>query len=312
MSDYPIIGTGTHRYRMRRDWAQLPGGRRFGTTHGVVEDSAGRIFIHHTGAECTFIFSPEGDFLHAWGGDYAEGAHGMHLNRAPDGEFLYLAATSTHVVLKTTLEGEEVLRLGAPDRPDIYASAEEFVPTEAAVAANGDIYVADGYGKPWIHRFSASGEYINSFGGEGLAPGRLRNPHGIMIDTRGPQELVLVSDRGNSRFQYFTLEGVLVRELLGEFRQPCTTVQWGEELYVPDLHARLTVLDKDDRLLAHLGDWPGAWKEHGWPNLPEKLWRPDKFSSPHDLHVDGAGNIYVVEWLSEGTGNVSKLERLSA
>ena len=88
-------------------------------------------------------------------------------------------------------------------------------------------------------------------------------------------------------------------------------IQWNDEIYIPDLYSRLTVLDHDDRLMAHLGDWPEGWKTEGWPNLPKSTWVPGRFSSPHDLHVDGKGNIYVVEWLSGGTPKITKLVRRS-
>ncbi|HTO23564.1 MAG TPA: hypothetical protein VMQ10_13905, partial [Spirochaetia bacterium] len=71
----------------------------------------------------------------------------------------------------------------------------------------------------------------------------------------------------------------------------------------------LTILDGKDRLIAHLGDRPGCWEKKGWPNLPKSDWVVGAFSSPHDLHVDARGTIYVVEWLSEGTGKVTRLVR---
>jgi hypothetical protein len=64
------------------------------------------------------------------------------------------------------------------------------------------------------------------------------------------------------------------------------------------------VLDRRNRLVAHLGDDPGAHQAAGWPEVAP---RPGAFSSPHALHVDGRGNIYVVEWVS--TGRIIKLRR---
>ena len=304
-----LIGTGTHRYEVHTSWARLPAGLRFGTTHGVVEDSRGRIFIHHTGRQSVIVFDPEGGFLSSWGDDYQGGAHGMYLNREQEGEFLYLSATTLGFVAKTTLDGREVFRIGTPKRTDIYDQERPFVPTETAVASDGRIYIADGYGQPWVHVYDREARYLFSFGGKGSGEGQLDNPHGIKIDTRGPRPLVLVSDRGNSRLQYFTLDGTHVRFVRGELRKPCTTIQWNDEIYIPDLYSRLTILDRQDRLIGHLGDWPDCWKTEGWPNLPQPDWKEGQFSSPHDLHVDARGNIYLVEWLSNGTGKVTKLTR---
>ena len=304
-----VIGKGKHSYEVIDQWGKLPEGLKLGTTHGVVEDSKGRIFIHHTGRQSVVLFDSDGNFLSSWGDEYQGGAHGMFLNRERDGEYLYLSTTSLGFVAKTTLEGREVFRIGTPERPDIYDQEKKFVPTETAVAADGRIYIADGYGQPWIHVYSKDAKYIKSFGGLGSGKGQLDNPHGIKIDTRGGQPLVQVSDRGNSRLQYFTLEGEHVRFTQGDLRKPCTTYQWQDEIYVPDLFSRVTILDRKDRLVAHLGDRPDCWKKEGWPNLPRTDWVAGAFSSPHDLHVDRGGNIYVVEWLSEGTGKITKLVR---
>lgn len=304
-----LIGSGTHQYEVIDQWGKLPADLQFGTTHGVIEDATGRIFIHHTGPKSVIVFDPDGNCLDSWGEAYSAGAHGMILNREGDQEFLYLAATGLNFMAKTTLDGEEVLRIGTPPRSDIYDDEKKFVPTEAAIASTGEIYIADGYGQPWIHRYTAEGEYIGSFGGPGAEEGQLNNPHGIMIDTRGEQELVLVSDRGNHRLQYFTLAGEFVRQVDWEQRMPCTTVQWQDEIYIPDLFSRVSIFDREDQLIAHLGDRPDCWQQKGWPNLPPSDWVVGAFSSPHDLHVDGAGNIYVVEWMSNGVGKCTKLVR---
>ena len=304
-----IIGTNSHRYEVIDQWGKLPDGERFGTTHGIVEDRAGHIYVHHTGPNSVIVFEPDGTFVRSWGSAYSPGAHGMHLNVEGDEEYLYLAATKLGIVVKTTLDGEEVLRITAPDRPDIYGDDRRFVPTECAVSPHGEIYVADGYGQPWVHRFAPDGRYIDSFGGAGEAPGQLRNPHGIKMDTRGPEPLVVVADRGNHRLQYFTLSGEHVRFLDWELRRPCTAVVWCDELYIPDLQSRVSVFDRNDQLITHLGDRPGCWERQGWPNLPPEEWVVGEFSSPHDLHVDGNGNIYVAEWLSAGVGKVTKLVR---
>jgi hypothetical protein len=304
----PTVGTGTFTYKANHDWAQLPDGYEFGTTHGVVEDSQGYIYIHHTGSPSTFVFEPDGTFVRAFGEAYAGGAHGIHLNKEDDGEFLYLAMTTLGFVAKTTLEGKELLRIETPPRSDIYNSEKKFIPTETTVGPDGTIYIADGYGQNWVHRYTQQGEYIDSFGGTGEEPGKLDCPHGIMLDERSGTPRILVADRKNVRLQYFTLDGKSDGIISGMLRHPCTTIEWNNHLFIPDLFSRLTILGPDDKLVAHLADWPDCWKREGWPNLPRSEWQPGKVSSPHDLHVDKAGNIYLAEWLSEGTGKVTKFE----
>ena len=304
-----VIGSGSHTYDVVDQWGKLPSGLSFGTTHGVTEDSKGRILIHHTARQSVMFFDTEGNYLSSFGDEYQGGAHGMFLNRESDGEYLYLSTTSLGFMAKVSLDGREVFRIGTPPRKDIYDADRKFVPTETTVGPDGRIYVSDGYGQPWVHVYSKDARYLSSFGGKGSAEGRLDEPHGIKIDTRDRQPLVQVSDRGNSRLQYFTLDGAHVRFAVGNLRKPCTTWQWRDEIYVPDLYSRLTILDGKDQLITHLGDRPDCWKKEGWPNLPKSDWVVGAFSSPHDLHVDARGNIYVAEWLSEGTGKITKLVR---
>ena len=304
------IGNDSHRFRVVDQWGNFPFDLKIGTTHAMVEDKKGRIFIHHTGPECVVICDPEGKVLSRWGAEYHAGAHGMLLNEEEGTEYLYLSATSAGIVVKTTLDGTEIFRIGTPPRPDIYDADHPFVPTETAVASNGDIYIADGYGQSWIHRYSPKGEYIDSFGGSGSELGKLQCPHGLKIDTRRGEERLLVADRVNVRLQYFALDGTAISAVTDGLRFPCTVNPWGDELYVPDLHSRITILDGEDGVIAHLGDRPGCWETEGWPNLPESDWIEGTFSSPHDLHVDSRGNIYVAEWLSNETGKITKLVRL--
>ncbi len=302
------IGSGSHTYEWVENWAKIPAEIQPGYTHGVVEDSQGRIYVHNASRHSMLVFDVDGNLLNSWGEEFATGAHGLLWNQEADGEYLYLSATSQNIVVKTTLDGQEVLRITTPDLPEIYNDDKKFVPTETAVAANGDIYIADGYGQPWLHRYDASGTYISSFGGLGADKGQLNNPHGIMIDTRGSEPLLLVSDRGNHRLQYFTLDGEAVRITEGMIDLPCTTDQYGDEIYIPDLHSRLTVLDKNDQLITHLGEREKGWEIPGWPNIDHSLRQVGNFTSPHDLHVDSSGNIYIAEWISDG--RITKLARV--
>jgi len=81
----------------------------------------------------------------------------------------------------------------------------------------------------------------------------------------------------------------------------------GELMLVPDLHARITLLDKDNQVLAHLGDDVQWRKQVLADNLqmrsqPEK-WENGRFIHPHDACFDHQGNIYVAEWVAIGRIN---------
>jgi hypothetical protein len=87
----------------------------------------------------------------------------------------------------------------------------------------------------------------------------------------------------------------------------------GDVLLVPDLHARITLLDKDNEVIDHLGydpEWTKAVTTDGFPVRKDpSLWKPGKFVHPHDACFDKAGNIFVTEWVP--TGRVTKLSKVS-
>lgn len=315
---------GPYTYEWQGDWAKLPGHVKLGYTHGVVEDARGHIYIANRSDHAIIVLDAQGNFLRSWGAEYKNGAHGLTISAENGREYLYLANTSQNEVVKTTLAGEVVWKISTPPRSDIYAAGKKpFCPTETAVGPNGRVYVADGYGLPWIHVYSRAGEYVNSFGGPGEAPGQLLEPHGISIDARSGAPYVQVANRANRRIDNFTLEGQFVATAIPstQLRYPCTTVHQGSELYVPDLFCRVSIFDKNNQLVGHLGDYINgatltSWEQFkkgdfpdlaGYPNIPHEKRRAGKFSSPHGMHVDRSGNIYVVEWIEDG--RITKLQR---
>jgi len=302
------LGTGSYQYEWIGDWAKLPAGKAFGYTHGVVTDANDNVYIHNQSPDAVCVFDREGKFIKSWGAEFKDGAHGMFLSRENGQEFLYFADIFRRIVVKTTMNGEVIFQLGMPDRPDIYADIKEFRPTDVCVAPSGEFYVFNGYGKPWVHRYTADAKYIGSFGGDGSEPGKLNCPHGGWVDTRGQTQVLWVADRGNNRIQKFTLDGKPIGFVTAGMKRPCCFFQHSSEMYVPDLDARVTILDASDQVITILGDNPEAPETQGWPNIQSRL-QPGKFNSPHACCVDSHGDLYVVEWIS--TGRVTKLRRLA-
>jgi hypothetical protein len=303
-----VLGEGAHTYELVPGWGQLPGGKEYGYTHGICELEDGRIVIHNQSEDAVAVFDPDGTFITSWGADFKDGAHGLRLNKEGGTEYLYLADYVRHIVVKATVDGEIVWTLGLPEEASVYEDVEEYRPTQCAIGPNGDVYITDGYGKSYIHQYNADAEYIRTWGGAGEKPGKMKCPHALWIDTRDGDPKIVVADRGNVRLQYFTLDGEHIGFVTEELRHPCDFDQRGDELLIPDLFGRLTIFDKDNKLVTHLGDNPGVEKQEGYPNLPHDQRIPGKFISPHAAIWDSAGNIYVVEWLSDG--RVTKLRRV--
>jgi hypothetical protein len=311
-----VYGTGAHTYEVVDEWAKRPENEAFGDTHMVQEVADGRIFVHHTGPKSVHVYDPDGKFMTAWGEDMAGAAHGMDLRKEGNEEFLYFAPTGQHRVVKTNLKGEKVLEIPYPkDAKDAagnpcYNGPDRYVPTFIAFAPNGDFYVTDGYGSFFVHRYNIKGEYQSTFGGPGSGEGQLQVPHGIWCDTRDANNpTILVADRSNVRLQWFTLDGKFLKIMKEELRHPCHFDQQGTDILVPDLHGRVSIFDKDNKLVTHLGDNPDAAKR-GNHGVPKDQLTPGDFCTPHGAIWDKAGNIYVAEWLPYG--RVTKLRKVNA
>ena len=94
-----------------------------------------------------------------------------------------------------------------------------------------------------------------------------------------------------------------------ELRDPCHFDQHGSDILIPDLKGRVTIFDKENKLVTHLGDNPVA-KYRRNNRTPREALVPGDFCTPHGAIWDRAGNIYVAEWLPYG--RVTKLRRVSA
>lgn len=304
-------GSSTFRFEVVEGWGRLPSSCAFGYTHGIVVDSQDNVYVLHTGERNVMMFDRSGQWVAAWGVEgIGDGAHGFYLHQELGGEYLYITDCSNGTVVKTTLRGDVVLRLSSPDLPDVYSSEHLYHPTDVAVAPNGDIYVADGYGQNWIHHYSPNGEIIRSWGGTGSEPGKFISPHGISVKTDGSEPEIYVADRGNNRIQVLALDGRHKRIIDNDMDLPCSFYFHGDLMYFPDLHSRVTVFDANDALVAHLGEDQLAYKQEGWPNLLKSYYRIGRFSSPHGVCIDSHGDVYVAEWISDG--RVTKLRKLSS
>jgi hypothetical protein len=341
----PVVGSGAHTYEAIHDWGELPPQIKWGNTHAVVEDSAGLLYVHHTvhatsdSADSIVVFDRTGKFVRSWGSTFRGVAHGLHIRREGRDEFLYLTLNAANprmtpppgahaAVIKTTTSGEIVWTIaGPPDvaayRPGADGTPARYNPTNVAIAPNGDVYVGDGYGSYFINQYNSKGEYIRTFGGKGSEPGRLSEPHGLWIDTRGTDPILVVADRRNNRLQRFTLDGRHVDFVTGlpqrsstddtgtkaGFRLPCHFDERGGLVVVPDLHGRVTLLDRTNAIAAHLGDSRAAAWNNPLRARPREEFIPGQFICPHGACFDRDGNIFVAEWVE--VGRVTKLRKVA-
>lgn len=310
-----VLGEGKHTYELVPGWGKLPEGKRYGNTHGVAVDKDSNVYIFNQSDDALCVFDKEGKFIKSWGAEYKPGAHGLTLNKEGSEEFLYLCDYAKPQVVKTTLDGKVVQAYPMPtSMAEVYPDPGKYKPTNLAVAPNGDVYVADGYGQSWVHQYKNNGDYMKSWGGKGKEQGQLACPHGIWIDQRGGEPVVLVADRANERLQTFALDGTPKEVIAGDFRHPCHFDTKDGDLLLPGLHGVVSILDKDNKPIARLGDNPGVQNTTNaegkkiYPNLPHEMRKPEKFISPHGACWDHNGDLYVVEWVPDG--RVTKMRRV--
>ena len=323
------MGAGAYTYEVTHDWPQVPDSLRFGNTHAIVVDSQGRLIVAHTvhkesgSSHAIAVFDADGKFVTSWGADLRGGAHGLTIRKEGNEEFLYHCDNVRGFVRKTTLTGEEVWVMHAPLESGLYTRAKEYRPSNLAIAPNGDLYIADGYGKFYIHHYDARLRYVRTFGGtraemdrdpkRETGAGSTIWPHAIGIDTRGAQPLLMVGERGaNSRIQYFTLDGKPLHTVKDGVRWPSTfDFAPGGEMLMPDLKAVVTLFDKNNKPLVQLGDGrkPDGRTYEGIRDKDRAAFTPGEFVAPHGACFDAAGNIFVAEWVE--VGRISKLRKVA-
>lgn len=305
-----VLGEGAHRFEWDATWPQLPADLKLGNTHGaIVITKAGDVLFNTDSDHAIVVIGKDGKLQRVWGKEYRGGLHGMCLVEEDGKEVLYLAHTTRHSVFKVELDGKVLWTLGYPKASGVYTKESEFNPTAIVVAPDGRFFVADGYGKSWVHQYDKDANYVRSFGGPGTEPGKMRCPHGLWIDRRGKEPTLLVADRENHRLQRFDLDGKLLAVLPVELRRPCGMHEIGSELVIADLAGRITLLDKDDQLIAHLGDNPDP-KKRAQNGVPPAQWKDGEFIAPHCARIAGNGDVYVMDW--NANGRMTRLKRIKS
>ncbi len=323
-SENPIIGSGEFVYECHHNWDRpgLPDGYEYGNaSHGIAFDSQGLIYISHNGNPGSiFVFDGDGRFVKAMAemhnaGPAAKG-HGVSIRKEGSEEFLYLApADSAMAFTKMSLTGEVIWQKnratinhesdGLLEDPEL-----GFKLTKISFRPDGGYYLGDGYGSHYIFEYDGHDRFVRALGGYGTATGKFSTPHGHWLDDRDGTPKLVVADRANMRLQWFGMDGQYLQSLAG-FLFPADIDLQGEFLLVPDLHARLTILNGRNEVVAQLGD-DETWRQavladnFAMRGQPEQ-WRPGRFVHPHDARFDAEGNIYVAEWVR--TGRITKLVR---
>jgi len=276
---------------------QNPGGQILGPCHGgTVIDKAGNIYVTTDSERGIVVFSPEGKFLRATG---PKGVHGLELRDENGIEYIYGARPGDHEVVKLDLNGERKWAIEYPKEAGIYKDAKGFNPCAVTVAPDGSIFIADGYGANYVLKFDKHRKFIKAFGGKGTEEGKFETCHGIALDTRQGKPLLLVCNRNNNRVEYWDLDGNFVKVIQKDLRMPAAVHIRGDYAVFPELQGRVTVLDKEGKIVAQVGDNP-IEKQRANFGLPPDQWKDGICNSPHGASIDKHGDLIVSEWSQFG------------
>jgi streptogramin lyase len=303
---YPRIDLATS-YQVNSSWPVRPKDLTWGAMAGIAVDLSGEVWTFNRGTVPVQVYTSDGKLVRSWGeGQFGE-PHQVRID--PNGN-VWLADSGLHVVRKYTPQGKVLLTLGTPGE-----SGEDSThlnrPTDVAVSASGDVFVADGYGNNRVVHFDGRGRFVRAWGSLGTGPGQFSLPHSIALDSHGR---LLVADRNNARVQVFDQTG----RFLDEWRD--LLVPWHiyvtehDEIYVcgssPMRWPRLPIpglllgIPPKDQLIMVFTPDGRATRLWTFP-LGQRSGELDWF---HALAVDRQGNLYVGDIQGRRAQKFVKLE----
>jgi DNA-binding beta-propeller fold protein YncE len=307
------IDAGEFQYELVENWGTLPDGWAWGQVAGVACDSKDQVHVYTRTEHPYMVFDTSGNLLSCAGeaGKF-DTAHSLYVDSA---DSVFVLSHRGHFIMKFDADGQLQLTLGERGKPSDTGFTKEgrvpaspwasggglpitngvghggppfYEPTDVAVANNGDIFVSDGYRNSRVHKFSADGSLIASWGEPGHArdlrnttsgPGLFHTPHGIWVEG----DRVYVLDRENNRIQVFTTDGDFLTMWTNLERPTDMYVDRSGVAYVSELEDHVSILDLDGNLLGRFGS--------------ERSHAPGKFWGPHALWADSSGDLYVAEVL---------------
>jgi peptidylamidoglycolate lyase len=310
-----IVGSGAWTYQLVPGWAeQNAAAFTLGHCHAILEDAYGRLLLLNASEEhCMVVLNPEGVVLDVWG-TFAPNAHGLEIVEEDGVEYLLITDNGKNgKVFKTTMDGYVLKTISCPMESGLYETPDDFRPSKTMHLPNGDFFVIDGYGKDYIHRYSADGTYQQSFGGNiGQGEAKLEHwgPHGGAIDFSkqgAPVIILALSDK--NKLKRFSLDGSWLETILLPGSNPRDIVFHRDHIVIPHLGDNwpedknaagyISVLDRQFRVVSNLGGEPPEYDRQG--KLNTMTHSSHLFHHPHGLCFDQDGNLYVAQFASNGT-----------
>lgn len=160
-------------------------------TISVATDSKGSILAFRRSDPQVLVFNRDGKLTNSWGNGLFVDTHSIDVDRFG---FVWVTDRNGQMVYKYTMDGKQLLAIGTKGVKGDDTSKNAFNrPSDVFVAANGDIFVADGYDNHRVVQFSKDGTFIKIIGGiAGTGPGQFQGVHGVAMDSKGH---LIVMDR---------------------------------------------------------------------------------------------------------------------
>ncbi|MGE0812671.1 MAG: peptidyl-alpha-hydroxyglycine alpha-amidating lyase family protein [Vicinamibacterales bacterium] len=182
-------------------------GVELGMVSWVASAPDGTVYLLQRGdkADPVLAIDRMGKVLRSWGRGRYVMPHAIRVD--PQGHVWTTDAASSHVT-KYSSTGEVLLDIAVGGQPT--PCRNNFCgTTDVAFAANGHLFISDGYANARILEYAADGTKVREWGAPGQGPGQFVLPHSIQIDAAG---LVFVADRENGRVQRFDQTGKYLGE----------------------------------------------------------------------------------------------------
>lgn len=179
---------------------------RFKLITGLVLDDADNLFVSDSELRHVLVFDKQRRAQASISQGLSSPA-GLAID--DENRFLYVCDTDLDQVLVYDADPPyKLLRtIGKLSKKHDLTTPGDFSrPTNAAVDADGNLYVSDTFNNR-VEIFDADGKFIREFGRSGDGPGYFARPKGIAVDADGH---VWVADAVQDRVQVFTPEGRLL------------------------------------------------------------------------------------------------------
>jgi NHL repeat-containing protein len=249
-ASYAPPNEGPNPYQTVLNWAQLPDGRKWGSTAGVDIAPDGTVWAYDRCGANNCDKSPLAPVVHfdktgrtiaSFGAGMFVMPHGIFAGR--DGHVWIADQLSVKdqkgaVVVEFSPDGR-VLRTIGKAGVNVETHETFGAPTDVLVAPNGDIFVSDGHQgcncASRIVKLSKDGRFIKEFGTKGSGPGELNMPHTLAMDSRGR---LFVGDRTNNRVAIFNQDGTFITSWAQFGRPSGVFIDAHDMLYVADSESR--------------------------------------------------------------------------